>query len=292
MLQINHVDLRYPNGKGVFDLNFQVNEGEAVGYLGPNGAGKTKTLRILMGFMNVSRGQAQINQLNCYRDAAKIMNHVGYIPGEIHFPEGMTGEGLLQYINKVRGTTDDRMIHALLARFQLDLTGKISKYSKGMKQKLGIVIACMHNPDVYIFDEPTSGLDPLMQNEFIQFVLEEKKKGKTILLSSHSFEEVERICDRVCIIKEGRIITESSIQQLKASQRKSFTIQTKDLSKLIALGFDIGTHTDQGYEVFIKGEEIDSFIKKLATIEIQSLEMKSQNLEDIFLHLYDVEGEL
>lgn len=291
MLHINDVELRYPNGKGVFDLNFQVNSGEAVGYLGPNGAGKTTTLRILMGFMDVNRGQAQINHLNCYTDAAKIMGNVGYIPGEIHFPEGMTGEGLLHDINKLRGTTDASIMHALLTRFQLDLTGKISKYSKGMKQKLGIVIACMHNPAVYIFDEPTSGLDPLMQNEFIQFVLEEKKKGKTILLSSHSFEEVERICDRVCMIKEGRIITQSTIQQLKANQRKSFTVQTNEIGKLIEFGFEVGNHTDQGYEVFVKGEEIDSFIKKLATIEVQALDVKSQNLEDIFLHLYRAEVE-
>ncbi|MEG0912282.1 MAG: ABC transporter ATP-binding protein [Oscillospiraceae bacterium] len=273
MIEVKNLTLKYPSGKGVFDLNFKVKEGEIMGYLGPNGAGKTTTIRALMGFMGVNSGTATINGLDCYTKAPDIKRSLGYIPGEIAFPDGIDGTDYLKFLCKMRGTTDPAPMKRLIERFELDTHGKVKKYSKGMKQKLGIVIAFMHNPDVLILDEPTSGLDPLMQSNFIDLVNEEKKKGKTILMSSHMFEEVERTCDNVLIIKDGRIIKQSDVATLKSEQRKTYIVRTKD-----------------GEEVFnIRGEELGEFIKKLGAMDVLSLDVKTQGLEEIFLSFYGKE---
>ncbi|MEG2304395.1 MAG: ABC transporter ATP-binding protein [Lachnospiraceae bacterium] len=274
MIEVKNLTLTYPSGKGVFDLNFKVKEGEVMGYLGPNGAGKTTTIRALMGFMGANSGTATINELDCYLKAPDIKRSLGYIPGEIAFPDGIDGADYLRFLCKMRGTTDFAPMKRLIERFELDTHGKVKKYSKGMKQKLGIVIAFMHNPDVLILDEPTSGLDPLMQSNFIDLVNEEKKKGKTILMSSHMFEEVERTCDNVLIIKDGRIIKQSDVATLKSEQRKTYIVRTKD-----------------GEEMFnICGEELGEFIKKLGTMDVLSLDVKTQGLEEIFMSFYGKEN--
>ncbi|MEG1425844.1 MAG: ABC transporter ATP-binding protein [Raoultibacter sp.] len=274
MIEVKNLTLKYPSGKGVFDLNFKVKEGEAMGYIGPNGAGKTTTLRALMGFMAANSGTATINELDCYTKAPEIKRILGYIPGEIAFPDGIDGADYLKFLCKMRGTTDLAPMKQLVERFELDMRGKVKKYSKGMKQKLGIVIAFMHNPDVLVLDEPTSGLDPLMQSNFIDLVNEEKKKGKTILLSSHMFEEVERTCDNVLIIKDGRIIKQSDVAALKSEQRKTYIVKTKD-----------------GEEEFhVRGEELSAFIKKLGTMDVLSLDAKAQGLEEIFMSFYGKEN--
>ncbi|MEG0771440.1 MAG: ABC transporter ATP-binding protein [Clostridia bacterium] len=273
MIEVNNLTLTYPSGKGVFDLNFKVKEGEVMGYLGPNGAGKTTTIRALMGFMAASSGLATINELDCYTKAPDIKRILGYIPGEIAFPDGIDGADYLKFLCKMRGTTDLTPMKRLIDRFELDMRGKVKKYSKGMKQKLGIVIAFMHNPDVLILDEPTSGLDPLMQSNFIDLVNEEKKKGKTILMSSHMFEEVERTCDNVLIIKNGRIIKQSDVLTLKSERVKTYIVRTKD-----------------GEEIYnIRGEELSEFIKKLGTMDVLSLDVKTQGLEEIFMSFYGKE---
>ncbi|MEG1518117.1 MAG: ABC transporter ATP-binding protein [Raoultibacter sp.] len=255
MIEVKNLTLKYPSGKGVFDLTFKVKEGEAMGYIGPNGAGKTTTL-------------------DCYAKAPEIKRILGYIPGEIAFPDGINGADYLKFLCKMRGTTDLEPMRQLVERFELDMHGKVKKYSKGMKQKLGIVIAFMHNPDVLVLDEPTSGLDPLMQSNFIDLVNEEKKKGKTILLSSHMFEEVERTCDNVLIIKNGRIIKQSDVAALKSEQRKTYLVKTKDGEQ----------------EFSIRGEELGAFIKKLGTMDVLSLDVKTQGLEEIFMSFYGKEN--
>ncbi|MEG2212111.1 MAG: ABC transporter ATP-binding protein [Raoultibacter sp.] len=274
MIEVTNLTLKYSSGKGVFDLNFKVKEGEAMGYIGPNGAGKTTTLRALMGFMAANSGTASINGLDCYAKAPEIKRILGYIPGEIAFPDGINGADYLKFLCKMRGTTDLEPMRQLVERFELDMHGKVKKYSKGMKQKLGIVIAFMHNPDVLVLDEPTSGLDPLMQSNFIDLVNEEKKKGKTILLSSHMFEEVERTCDNVLIIKDGRIIKQSDVAALKSEQRKTYIVKTKAGEQ----------------EFTVRGEELGAFIKKLGTMDVLSLDVKTQGLEEIFMSFYGKEN--
>lgn len=290
MISANSLTLKYKSGKGIFGINFTVPQGMVTGYLGPNGAGKTTTIRTLMGFMKPDKGSSVIGNLDCYRDGDKIKGFLGYIPGEIAFPVGMSCNDFLKYQCELRSIRDTTIMKQLIDRFELDTKGTIKQFSKGMKQKLGIIAAFMHNPDVLILDEPTSGLDPLMQNEFVALILEEKKKGKTILLSSHMFEEVERTCDNVLIIKNGRLVAQSAVQELKSSKRKGYIVQTPEVEKLKALGFETGSITDAGCEVYVKGEEIDDFIKKLGSIKITALDIKSQNLEDIFLNYYGTEA--
>lgn len=289
MISAKDLTLVYPSGKGVFDVGFTVKKGTVTGYLGPNGAGKTTTIRALMGFMKPNRGTCSIGSLDCYSNAAKIKESLGYIPGEIAFPKGMTCREYLKYQRDLRGLKDQTRMNELIERFQLDTKGSIKRFSKGMKQKVGIVAAFMHDPDVLILDEPTSGLDPLMQNEFIDLILEEKKRGKTILLSSHMFEEVERTCDDVLIIRDGRIVAQSDVLSLKSSKRKAYVVQTPEVEKLKAFGYKLGAQTGEGCEVLIRGEETDKFIKDLSTISVAGLDVKTQSLEDIFLNFYERE---
>lgn len=289
MISANNVTLKYPSGKGIFDISFAIKEGTVTGYLGPNGAGKTTTIRALMGFMKSDSGTCTINGKDCYKDSADIKKTLGYIPGEIAFPGGMSCNDYLKYQCELRGLKDHTFMNELIKRFELDTKGTIKRFSKGMKQKVGIITAFMHDPDVLILDEPTSGLDPLMQNEFISLILEEKKKGKTILMSSHMFEEIERTCDNVLIIKEGRLVAQSDVNSLKSSKRKGYIIQTPDADKLKDFGFKMGKASDAGCEVYIKEEETDAFIKKLSGITVTGLDIKAQSLEDIFLNFYGTE---
>lgn len=291
MIDIQGLTLKYPSGKGVFNLNFSIQSGEAVGYLGPNGAGKTTTIRALMGFMKPDSGHCTIERLDCFAHAPKIQQTLGYIPGEIAFLEGMNGDEYLKFIGDMRGTKNRTRQKELLDRFELLPKGSIKKYSKGMKQKLGIVAAFMHDPQVLVLDEPTSGLDPLMQNRFVELILEEKAKGKTILMSSHIFEEIERACERVLIIKEGHILTQSDIQTLKASRRKSFLLSSNDTAATAALfsneGFLLGQIDGNTVEVFVTGGDVDRFGKLLGQVTLTGLDVRSQSLEDVFLHYYE-----
>lgn len=293
MIDVKQLTLKYPSGKGVFDLDFSVKKGEVMGYLGPNGAGKTTTIRALMGFMQPNSGVCTIGGLDCIKNATEIQKILGYIPGEIAFLNDMNGDEFLKFMNEMRGTKDTSRQKELMEMFEIEPKGKIKKYSKGMKQKIGIITAFMHNPDVLILDEPTSGLDPLMQNRFVELILNEKANGKTILMSSHMFEEVEKTCDNVLIIKDGRIVKQSDVQTLKNAQRKGFSIKTADVSTTLSLlknrGFQVSVTADNTLEVFVTGENVDSFIKTLAQSTLLSFDVKSQSLEDIFMQFYSKE---
>lgn len=294
MIEVKDLTLKYASGKGVFDLNFTVKTGEIMGYLGPNGAGKTTTIRALLGFMQPNGGSCTIGGLDCIENAPEIQNNLGYIPGEIAFLDGMNGDEFLKFMCDMRGTKDVTRKKMLIDMFALDPKGKIKKFSKGMKQKLGIVAAFMHDPDVLILDEPTSGLDPLMQNRFVELLLDEKKRGKTILMSSHLFEEVERTCDNVLIIKDGRIVTQSDVLRLKNAQRRGFVIKPQNLTEaantLQSAGFDVCRPSVHLIEVFVTGENMDHFIKTAAQFTVLDFEVKTQTLEDVFMQYYGGEG--
>lgn len=207
--------------------------------MGPNGAGKTTTIRHLMGFLNPERGKCTIDGMDCWKDRDKIQKKLGYIPGEISFFDDMTGTEFLKFIAAYRKIGAAGRHAELIERFELDPKGKIKKMSKGMKQKIGIVAAFMHDPEILILDEPTSGLDPLMQSRFVDLVAEEKKRGKTILMSSHMFEEVERTCHRVGIIRDGKLAAVDSVDALRKKHVQSYdvTLDTPELAKAFAKDF-------------------------------------------------------
>lgn len=224
VIKIENLIRDYGGGKGVFGVSFNINQGEAFGFLGPNGAGKTTTIRHLMGFLKPKSGRCTINGMDCWKERDKVQAKLGYIPGETSFFDDMTGAEFLKFISEYRKVNTQSRKKELLELFELNPGIKIKKMSKGMKQKLGIVAAFMHNPEILILDEPTSGLDPLMQSRFVNLVAEEKKHGKTILMSSHMFEEVERTCDRIGIIREGRMIAVDYAAKLHERHTRSYTV--------------------------------------------------------------------
>lgn len=290
-IQINQLTKVFPNGKGIFDLSFEVKKGEVFGYLGPNGAGKSTTIRHLMGFMKPKAGFAKINGLDCWSNGPEIQRQVGYLPGEIAFLDNMNGIQFLDLLGGMRGMKNRSRRDELIERFQFDVKTPIRKMSKGMKQKVGIVAAFMHDPEILILDEPTSGLDPLMQSLFIDLILEEKSKGKTILMSSHIFHEIDRTCDRVGIIKDGRLVAIENVQHLQSIQRKIFdiTVQRKeDLEKLKQSGLAVLSENGLRVKVAVQGD-YNHFVKVLADCEINNLDTHAQSLEEIFMHFYDRE---
>lgn len=278
--------MQYPNGKGIFNVDFTVEKGQVIGFLGPNGAGKTTTIRCILGFMKGQVGKCSIAGKECFANASDNMKDVGFIAGEPAFPDGMTGAEYLNFLCEVRGLKDKTRMKELIEYFEFDPSGKIKKMSKGMKQKTAIVAAFMHDPSVLILDEPTSGLDPLMQNKFVELILNEKKKGKTILMSSHMFDEVEKTCEYVLIIKDGRIVARDSVANLKRTQKAIFVVTSQ---AKIKTSFDMKALDDNKYEITIPYDQVDKLIKELAEFKIDWIKMKEQTLEHIFLNLYKKE---
>lgn len=292
MLTVQGLTKKFSNGKGIFDVSFSVKKGEVFGFLGPNGAGKSTTIRHIMGFMKPDQGYVKVNGLDTWKAQGKVQTLLGYLPGEISFIEGMTGKTFLDFMASMQGVKDTSKRNALIDRLQFDIRTPIRKMSKGMKQKVGIVAALMHNPEVIILDEPTSGLDPLMQKIFIDIVLEEKAEGKTFLMSSHSFPEIERTCDRAAIIKDGRIITVKDIHDLQSVQRKLFEIvfeHDADVKAFIHSGLNIESHDGKRVRIAIQGN-YNEFIAETAKYPIRSMGIFSQNLEDVFMNYYDQKG--
>lgn len=238
VIKIENLVRDYGEGKGIFDVSFHVNQGESFGFLGPNGAGKTTTIRHLMGFLKPKSGECTIDGLDCWKERDKVQARLGYIPGEISFFDDMSGTEFLKFMAEYRKIGTQNRKEELLERFELNPKNKIKKMSKGMKQKLGIVAAFMHDPDILILDEPTSGLDPLMQNRFIDLVVEEKKHGKTILMSSHMFEEVERTCDRIGIIRRGKMVSVDFATALRERHTRKYTVTLENEPSAEAFALD------------------------------------------------------
>lgn len=288
VIEIKQLTKDYGNKKGVFDLDLSVKKGEVFGFLGPNGAGKTTTIRHLMGFIHPGKGKCFINGLDCSLQSDIIQQSLGYLPGEIAFMDDMSGIQFIKFIAEMKGIKDFSRAQELINMFELDPNGRIKKMSKGMKQKIGIVCAFMQNPDILILDEPTSGLDPLMQNKFIELILSEKSKGKTIFMSSHIFDEIERTCDRTAIIKEGYLVAIEDMKTLSQSKSKSYIISF--LTNEMALnftkeGFKVKESKGKQVTVSVKGN-IKPLIHALDKYEVTSLDIKTQSLEELFMHYY------
>lgn len=288
VIEIRQLTKDYGNNRGIFEVSLSVKKGEVFGFLGPNGAGKSTTIRHLMGFIQADQGSCQINGLDCLRDHARIQQTLGYLPGEIAFMDDMTGLEFIKFMAKMKGMTDLTRAYELIERFEFNPEGKIKKMSKGMKQKIGIICAFMHDPELLILDEPSSGLDPLMQNRFIELVLEEKQRGKTIFMSSHIFEEIERTCDRTAMIKDGRLISIEELQTLKASKHKTYqiTFATQELAEQF---MDEGVECKQVESTVIKvvpRNNLNYLLATLSRYDIIDLDITKPTLEELFLHFY------
>lgn len=288
-IEIQNVTKDFGQGRGVFDVSFSVKEGEVFGYLGPNGAGKSTTIRQLMGFVKPQRGSLRVLGMDCFRQAAEIHKQIGYLAGEIAFVENMNGMEYIRFIAQLRGMKDDTRMKELIDMFELNPTGKIRKMSKGMKQKIALVTAFMDSPKVIILDEPTSGLDPLMQNRFVDLILEEKKKETTILMSSHIFEEVERTCDRTAIIRQGKIVDTVDMGEFSKIRNQVYTVTLSNEEQAVKLSNQPELTVQSRDGVIVKllvNNNVAGSLKILAEYEPVDLQIAAQSLEDVFLHYY------
>ncbi|SHN74949.1 ABC transporter ATP-binding protein [Desulfitobacterium chlororespirans] len=290
MLEVSELTKSYHEVRGVKNLSFQVESGTALGFLGPNGAGKTTTIRLLMGFMKPDLGSARIWGLDCWRDRAELKQITGYLPGELHFMEQFTGQEFLDLIEGMHGTqqTIRKRQKDLLRALDLDPKQRIRKMSKGMKQKLGIIAALMLDAPVLILDEPSSGLDPLMQKTFIELILEEKKREKTIFMSSHHFAEIERTCERVGMIRDGELLAIQDITLLKQKERQTFDIEVsgeEDAELLRQSGLTLYPLDHLKFTIQVTGEQ-ELLWKTLAQIRVRRFQQGSLELEEAFMHYY------
>src|SRR6266699_1128515 len=215
IIQTNQLSKSYGRSRGIIDVTFAIEEGEVFGFLGPNGAGKTTTMRTLMGLLHANSGSATIGGLDCWKESTEVKKLVGYLPGEFAFDPGLRGAQIIEYLGHLRGGVDQTYVRALVERLGLDPGKRFREYSHGNKQKVGLVQAFMHKPHLLILDEPTSGLDPLNQQEFYKMVTEMRAEGRTVFLSSHILPEVEHTCDRVAIIRQGRLVKIDHVSSLK-----------------------------------------------------------------------------
>lgn len=291
LIEINNITKDYGDGRGIFDINLSIQRGEVFGFVGTNGAGKTTTIRHLMGFLKPQSGKSFINSLDCWQDAAEIKKMVGYVPGEIAFPDAPTGTEFLRRQAALLNLKDMSYAEKIIETLQLDPTANLKRMSKGMKQKTAIVAAFMADSDVLILDEPSTGLDPLMRAGFVDLLNEEKKKGKTILMSSHMFEEVEDTCDKVALIKDGRIIDVKSTLEIKHNENKVYKIEFKtneDYLRFVSEPFELGEKLEEKNQVVVNihDSEINKLTRILKGYNIKFIKEIKYSLEEYFKSLY------
>ena len=297
IIEVKNLTKDYGSGRGVFDVSFTVKKGEVFGFLGPNGAGKSTTIRHLMGFSKPDKGNTYILGEPTFNKYYEILNHVGYIPGEIALPAGLTGWQFLRMMQDLQHIHNEDKLNSMLTLFELDdvtLQGETKRMSLGVKRKLAIVAAFMSDPDVLILDEPTSGLDPVMQENFIKFIHEEKSRGKTILLSSHIFSEIDSTCDRIAIIKDGKIVSEFVADDLKHASKKYYTVDFKDeknvnkfkksINKIPSA--EILKIEDNKVFISLEDEDMNKAIEILSGLEINEFSNRKESLEDYFMKFY------
>lgn len=291
VIEVNGLTKDYGNGRGVFDISLNVEKGVCYGFLGPNGAGKTTTIRHLMGFSKPQSGTTSIQGKDSWKNSAELKFNVGYLPGEISFPKGLTGTEFLKMQMKMRKVDSDKYLKELLNRFELDPSMNVEKMSLGVRRKLAVVTAFMHNPDILILDEPTSGLDPVMQQCFIDYILEEKKQGKTILLSSHIFHEVDATCDKISIIKDGKIVAEFEADKLKKRNSKIYRVTFSDresFDKFTSLDYTFHSKNTNKLRarVIIETKHINKLLSDISDLKVVDFQEMIFTLEDYFMSFY------
>lgn len=284
----------FRSGKGVHAVSLEVRQGEMFGFLGPNGAGKTTTIRLLLDFLRPDAGSAQVLGFDCQKDSLQVRRLIGYLPGEVHLEERLTGEDVLDAFARIRGGVDPVFVRELAERLDIaqGLGRPVRTYSKGMKQKIAIIQALMHRPRLLVLDEPTEGLDPLIQQTFFQLLAEARQAGSTVFMSSHVLSEVERSCDRVALIRAGRLLVTEEIRSLKekATRKVDVLLAEHAPDDAFALpGVRVDAH-DAGRWSFTVAGDLDLLVKQLARFTVRDLQVTRPSLEDIFMRYYEKES--
>ena len=278
----------YGNGHGIFDLDLAVSEGEAFGFLGPNGAGKTTTIKLLMGMTHATRGRASIFGLDVDRDAVPLKKRIGYVPGELPQWGGWRGAEIVAYVAGIRGDIDDAEVERIAKQLDLDLSRKYREYSHGNKQKLALLLAFAPKPALLILDEPTSGLDPLHQQEFYALVRDARAGGATVFVSSHVLSEVEHLCDRVGIVREGHLATVGPLSELAGIRAHRVVIEFVDAASAASLrvpGLEQVTVEGARVSGMYRGD-FTPLLAALADKPVRTFDSREPTLEEIFLGYY------
>ncbi|HEY8443443.1 MAG TPA: ATP-binding cassette domain-containing protein [Clostridia bacterium] len=287
VIEIKDLTKDYGQGRGVFDISLDVYKGELLGFVGANGAGKTTTIRNIMGFLKPDKGEIKVKGLDSWKDSEKIKQFVGYVPGEIAFPDLRTGTEFIKSQAEFWGLKDLSYANYLVEKLQLDLTANLKRMSKGMKQKTAIVAALMADREILILDEPSTGLDPLMRVSFLEILEEEKRKGKTILISSHLYEELEKICDRVALINKGRLVDVADMNAIRNRPIADFKIEfnnRQDYESFKKLGYQI-TRDQEEYSqvtICIPKENIGRLFLDLEPFDVKFIAENKYTLERHF----------
>lgn len=284
---IEHLTKDYGEGRGIFDFNFTIKKGEMMGFVGTNGSGKTTTIRSIMGFIKPTSGHAYVNGKEAYEHASENTKYIGYVPGEIGFPDLKTGTNFLKSQAEFLGLKDMSYANELIKKLQLDPRANLKRMSKGMKQKTALVSSLMNNPDILLFDEPTTGLDPLMRLAFMDIIKEEHKKGKTILMSSHMFNEIEDTCDRVALINNGHIIDIVDMKDIRNRPVKDFKIEfnkKEDYEKFKKLDYKIIRDQVEYNQVTVelKKEDTSKLFNDLKNYDVKFFSEVKYTLEKYF----------
>ena len=288
IIEVNNLTKYYGKARGIVDVSFNVDEGEIFGFIGPNGAGKSTTIRLFLSLIYPSGGSAKIFGKDCIQFGPEIRQEIGYLPSEVFYYEGMKVLDLLEYSASFYTKDCTKRLHELADLMELDLKRKIDDLSYGNKKKVGIVQGLLHQPKLIVLDEPTAGLDPLMQQKFFNLIREENKRGATVFFSSHILGEVQKMCNRVAIIKEGSIINIQDIKTLQKDNYKKIKVQADELDekRFEVDGASQLVKEDGGVSFFFRGD-INAILRLIGEKEITDVTIEEPTLEEIFLHYYE-----
>ncbi len=288
VLKITNLTKKFGKFTALDRVNFEMQKGEVYGFIGPNGAGKTTTIRVLLGILKATEGEASIFGMDAWRDAVEIHKRIAFVPGDVNLWGNLTGGEVIDLLVRLRGSNNKSRQEQLIERFDLDPSKKCRTYSKGNRQKVALIAALAADADVYILDEPTSGLDPLMEKVFQECVFEIKSQGKGILLSSHILSEVEKLCDKVSIIRQGKIIETGTLSELRHLTRTNVVFDTKKPVEALesVKGVHNLNHSNQLVSMQVETEELGNVIKYISGFDIVKLESFPLTLEELFIRHY------
>lgn len=292
IIETKNLTKNYGKNRGIENINISVSKGEIYGFIGPNGAGKSTTIKTLLNFIYPSDGSATIFGKDIIKESSTIKEEIGYVPSEVRYYDSVKVKDIIKYAQNFYPQTSNNDVEKICRELELDMEKKMDELSLGNKKKVAIAQALISKPKLLILDEPTNGLDPLMQKKLFNILVEEKKKGNTVFLSSHNLTEVQNLCDKVCVIKEGKIVDVIELEKVTSKLGLKISLSSKDINEdeILNLGGKILTKDNNSY-VFIYSKDINSLIQSLSKYTVDELLIEKENLEDTFLNYYKDKGD-
>lgn len=292
IIETKNLTKNYGKNRGIENINISVSKGEIYGFIGPNGAGKSTTIKTLLNFIYPSDGSATIFGKDIIKESRTIKEEIGYVPSEVRYYDSVKVKDIIKYAQSFYPQTSNNDVEKICRELELDMEKKMDELSLGNKKKVAIAQALISKPKLLILDEPTNGLDPLMQKKLFNILVEEKKKGNTVFLSSHNLTEVQNLCDKVCVIKEGKIVDVIELEKVTSKLGLKISLSSKDINEdeILNLGGKILTKDNNSY-VFIYSKDINSLIQSLSKYTVDELLIEKENLEDTFLNYYKDKGD-